>query len=233
MLTADIYDAIYSYKDYEAEAISFLQIAEETLGRPPDSLLDMGCGTGKHLELFARRVPVVAGVEINPTYLDKARRLLPDLRLEQGDIRTANLNQTFDVVTCLFAVIGYMTTTEQLQKAITNMARHLNPGGLLIVEPWLEPDAVRPPKLDVAQVTAGEMTVTRHSRLEKVSPNTSRMEFHYLCGTAQEIRYHFEVLDHGLFTRGELMEAARGAGLTPVYDASAGPSQRGLLLAGR
>lgn len=52
VITADIYDAIYAYKNYDAEADAILRLAGESLGRQANSLLDMGCGTGKHLARF-------------------------------------------------------------------------------------------------------------------------------------------------------------------------------------
>lgn len=140
---------------------------------------------------------------------------MPDVALHEGDIRTIEIGRPFDVVTCLFSVIGYMLTLEDLRDAVGNMARHLIPGGILIVEPWLDPEAIRPPEVTVSQAAIGDMRVTRHSRLEKTGLGTSRMEFHYLCSTPAEVRYHLEVLDHGLFTRDELMSACTAAGLTP------------------
>ena len=50
-----------------------------------------------------------------------------------------DLGCRFDVVTCLFSSIGYVGTVERLDQAIATMAAHLEPGGTLIVEPWLSP----------------------------------------------------------------------------------------------
>ena len=57
--------------------------------------------------------------------------------LEVADMTSFDLGRRFDVVTCLFSSIGYVGTAERLDQAIATMAAHLEPGGTLIVEPWL------------------------------------------------------------------------------------------------
>lgn len=70
---------------------------------------------------------------------------MPNIPLHEADMRTFDLGRTFDVVTCLFSSIGYFTELDDMQAAIGNMASHLAPGGVLIVEPWIHPDGwVRP-----------------------------------------------------------------------------------------
>ena len=64
------------------------------------SLLDVACGTGKHLEHLQHHYRV-AGVDISPAMLDVARRRLPGVPLHVGDMVDFELGRTFDVVTCL------------------------------------------------------------------------------------------------------------------------------------
>ena len=92
------------------------------------SLLDVACGTGKHLELF-RSWYEVAGIDLNADLVAIARERLPDVRLEVADMTAFDLGRRFDVVTCLFSSIGYVGTVERLDQAIATMAAHLEPGG--------------------------------------------------------------------------------------------------------
>ncbi|MCQ9362278.1 class I SAM-dependent methyltransferase, partial [Corynebacterium sp. 153RC1] len=135
--SAAIYDAVYSFKDYadESERLRAL-IAERSPGA--STLLDVACGTGKHLEQL-RSWYEVSGVDLDPELLGIARERLGDVDLRTGDMTDFALDGQFDVVTCLFSSIGYVGTVERLGSAITAMATHLNPGGVLIVEPWLTP----------------------------------------------------------------------------------------------
>ncbi len=55
-----------------------------------------------------------------------------------------DLATTYDAVTCLFSAIGYVRTADRMQRAVACMARHVKPGGVLIVEPWLTPQDWKP-----------------------------------------------------------------------------------------
>ena len=62
------------------------------------SLLDVGCGTGRHLE-YLRSHYEVAGVDISEQLLAQARKRLPGVPLYLGDLRSFDLGRRFDVVT--------------------------------------------------------------------------------------------------------------------------------------
>ena len=63
--TADVYDAFYDAlgKDYEWEARKVLRLVRRHRPRPR-TLLDVACGTGRHLEVFARSLRCV-GVDLD------------------------------------------------------------------------------------------------------------------------------------------------------------------------
>ena len=80
--SARIYDAVYSFKDYRAEAERVHELIQE---RSPgaSSLLDVACGTGKHLEQFRRWYPDVAGVDLDEGLVEVARERLDDVPLSR------------------------------------------------------------------------------------------------------------------------------------------------------
>src|SRR5688500_10199856 len=125
--SAEFYDALYSWKDYPAEAERIRAVVSE---RAPSaaSLLDVACGTGHHLS-HLRSWYSVEGVDVEPSLLAVAKERLPGVPFHLGDMRTFNLGRRFDVVTCLFSSIGYMQTPEDLLHALVNMAGHLAPDG--------------------------------------------------------------------------------------------------------
>ena len=137
--TAHLYDAIYSFKDYAAEAELLHELVEE---RAPGArtLLDVACGTGKHLAEL-RAWYEVEGVDVDPALLAIARDRLPGVPLNEGDMVDLDLGREFDVVTCLFSSIGYVATEERLALASAALACHVAPGGLLVIEPWILPSA--------------------------------------------------------------------------------------------
>jgi SAM-dependent methyltransferase len=107
--TAHLYDLLYSFKDYEAESAALVALIR---GRNPSasSLLDVACGTGRHLELLRPAFPDVAGVDLEPGLLEVARARLPEVSLSLADMRTFDLGRAFDAVTCLFSSVGYLMT---------------------------------------------------------------------------------------------------------------------------
>lgn len=139
------YDALYDArgKDYDHEARVLLELAA-TRGGAARSLLDVACGTGRHLASFAGQVDEVVGTDDSAEMLTiAAARLGPGVPLHEADLRGFELDRTFDVVTCLFSSIGHVEDAEELDVAIATMARHVAPGGLLLIEPWLTPGQVR------------------------------------------------------------------------------------------
>jgi len=138
--SAHVYDLIYSFKDYETEARDLVALIRQ---RNPDvrSLLDVACGTGRHLERIRPDVSDVAGVDLDAGLLSVARERLPGVPLTQSDMRSFDLGRTFDAVTCLFSSVGYLRDDDELRAAIGRMAAHLNPGGVLVVDGWVRPDA--------------------------------------------------------------------------------------------
>lgn len=129
------YDAIYAWKDYRAE-VERLDTAIRARHPEARTLLDVACGTGKHLELLRDRYRV-EGADLDPEMLEIARgRLGPGVPLHLSDMVDFDLGQRFDVVTCLFSSVAYARTPHRLGAAVEAMARHLATGGLLVIEPF-------------------------------------------------------------------------------------------------
>jgi SAM-dependent methyltransferase len=128
-LHARHYDLIYADKPYAAEA-AFVAAHLPAGGR----LLDLACGTGRHARAFAEQGWEVTGVDYSPDLLERARAAAPELRFVEADMRTLDLDERYDAVTCLFDSIGYPQTDEGVVAALASARRHLAPGGVLAVE---------------------------------------------------------------------------------------------------
>ena len=84
--------------------MSAMRLREEALrSRLPaaKSLLDVACGTGAHLETFAKLFEHAEGLEFAPAMREIAERRLPGLAVHGGDMRGFDLGRAFDAVTCL------------------------------------------------------------------------------------------------------------------------------------
>ena len=209
---AEYYDAIYHFKDYPKEAREVLRLAARYFGRRPQSLLDVGCGTGVHLAEFRKRLSV-AGVDVSPDMLRVARhRLGKGVRLVQGDMRRFSVDSRFDVVTCLFSAIAYMRTRRDRDLAIANFYRHLKDGGVALVEGWVLPERWRGRGGDLVTYEDHRVRVARMTSSRREG-NVSVVEYQFLVGERGKPIRHFREVDRSpLVTAEEMLGSFRRAG---------------------
>lgn len=226
---ADLYDPIQRArgKDYDAESRKLVAWIERR--RPgAATLLDVACGTGQHLARPRERFRV-EGVDLDEGMLGRARaRLGPHVPLHRADMVELDLGRRFDVVTCLFSAIGYVRTVPGLRRAIGAMARHLEPGGLLVVEPWIRPDDWRVGTLHASFVDEPELKVARLVLSDRRG-RRSVSDMHFLVATPHGVQRLREKLVMGLFADPEYRAAFEAAGLRVEYD-PVGLEQRGVFL---
>ncbi len=104
-------------------------------GNPIDSLLDLGTGTGRMLELLSGRYRHAIGVDASRDMLSVARANLDKSRITTASVRHADIlnlpfeGQDFDLVT-IHQVLHFF---DQPDIAITEAARMLRPGGRLVI----------------------------------------------------------------------------------------------------
>lgn len=211
--SAPVYDLIYeaSGKDYAAESADVDALIQ---ARDPGArrLLDVGCGTGGHLRHLRAHYDVF-GVDLDPHMLAEARKHLGEIPLVEADMRTLALGTAFDAVICLFSVVGYMRSTAELDTAIGALARHLRPGGVLIVDGWVRPDAWREGSTFVQVATSDEMKVARVGRSRR-DGTTTHLEMHYLIATTEAVDHLVEHHALTLFSPQDYETALERAGLT-------------------
>ena len=210
--SAAYYDALYSWKDYESEAAE-LRALIRRYNPGASTLLDVACGTGRHVE-FLREDFEVEGLDLDANLLEIARERNPGCTFYAGDMVDFDLGRTYDVVTCLFSSIGYVQTTEKLETATRTMANHLEPGGVLMIEPWLTPAAFQEGHMGILAVDEPDLKIARMDTTRRTG-DLSILDFEYLVGTSGEIEHFTETHRVGLFTDEDHLDAMRRSGLEP------------------
>ena len=223
--SAHLYDLVYGFKDYEQEARDLVAVVRE---RNPEasSLLDVACGTGEHLLLLRPSFDHVEGVDVEPDMLAVARAKLPDVVFTEGDMRTFDLGRTFDAVTCLFSSVGYMADVGQLRAAVARMAAHLAPGGVLVIDGWIRPDAWLPAGSVMAQAETDEDTAVARVVRSRRDGDRTHLEMRYLVAT----RDGFDTIEENhvltLFADEDYRSAFEAAGIDPeVVPGPMGPDR--------
>jgi len=228
--TARYYDRIYAFKDYAGETEAVASIVDGELRTGGRRLLDVACGTGLHLEHLKARFDT-EGLDVSPELLEVARERNPGLTFHEADMRSFTLDTRYDVITCLFSSIGYMTTLKDLHTAIERMAAHLVSGGLLIVEPWLTPDAWSPNTVHGLYIDEPELKIARVNT-SLTEGHVSVFDLHHLIGTPEGTEHVVEHHELGLYTVEQMTEAFVAAGLDVRHDPE-GLTGRGLYVAKR
>lgn len=138
---AQYYDLLYSTKDYEGEAQYIDEVIKKYINNA-DTILDLGCGTGKHAKILARKGYQVHGIDRSENMLIRAKKSVGNedsIEFSCADLQEFNLNKTFDVVTALFHVMSYQITDEGIDKIFLGIRKHLNKGGIFLFDCWYGP----------------------------------------------------------------------------------------------
>lgn len=225
---ADVYDAVYAWKDYPAEARRIRQLVRRYARRRARRLLDVGCGTGAHLRYLAREFDVV-GLDRSAPMLRIARERLPSIRFVRAPMERFRLRERFDAITCLFSTIGYVRSENDLRRTIARLAEHLEPGGVVILEPWLFPSSYHAGAVHLGSYGSKRFPIARMNLAERRGAR-SIMDMHYLVGDRTGVRHWVERHDMGLFSRGQYRHALEAAGLRPVFLPRGFTGDRGLFV---
>jgi hypothetical protein len=108
------------------------------------------------------------------------------------------------------------------------MAAHLEPAGVLAIEPWFTPDGWCPNTVYALYVDEPELKIARIST-SLIQSGMSVFDLHYLIGTPKGTEHVVEHHELGLFRTGEMVSAMEQAGLRVKYDEE-GITGRGLYM---
>lgn len=228
--SAKCYDRLYAHKDYAGESDQLRALIQERQTKQSLKLLDVACGTGLHID-HLKAYFNVQGLDICEELLEIARKRNPEVTFHIGDMTNFDIGTQFDIVICLFSAIGYVRTLRRLRLAIRSMARHLEPGGLLIVEPWFTPENWHPNTVHSLFIDDPELKIARVST-SFTQGKLSVLDLHHLIGTPEGTEHVVEHHEMGLFETREMVAVMEGENLNVEYDPE-GLTGRGLFLGSR
>lgn len=120
-------------EEYEEEAAAYAAIMRSACVKPPRTVLELGSGGGNNASFLKRHISMTL-TDMSPAMLDVSRKLNPECRHLQGDMRSLRLGEVFDAVFTHDA-ISYMTTRTDLRRAMKTAFIHCRPGGAALFIP--------------------------------------------------------------------------------------------------
>ena len=133
---------------------------------PGATVLDVGCGPGRHALELARRGYIVHGVDLSPEFIDLARGAAAaesvPATFEVLDVRDLEVDGAYDALICLcqggFGLLG----GEEDAAVLGRLARAVRPGGGVVVSAFhsyfalrhLEPEETFDPRTGVLHEVA-------------------------------------------------------------------------------
>lgn len=206
------YDALYvKDKEYAPEAAKVKELLAGHGVPPQADLLVLACGTGGHIPYFKDDYNV-SGLDLSEDMLALARRKFPGIGFHLGNLIDFKLEMDFDAVVCLYGSIGFVRTVDNLRASMKRIAAHLRPDGVALITPWSTMEDFH----DIIVVDAADQSDLKIARMEHVclkEPKIVEVTFHHLLGQNNEVTYHKQSMEIGLFSREEYISAMTDAGL--------------------
>lgn len=119
--------------DYTEESAYFAGLLARAAALPVREVLELGSGGG-HVAFHLKRSFTVTLCDLAPAMIEASRRLNPECEHLVGDMRALRLGREFDAV-LIHDAIDYMTTEDDLARAIATAFAHCRPGGVAVFAP--------------------------------------------------------------------------------------------------
>lgn len=130
---ADWWQLFSPVEEYADEAASFVKILRDNCAAPCRTVLELGAGAGSNAFYLKKEFELTL-VDISPEMLAESRKINPESEHTAGDMRFVRLNRHFDAV-FIHDAICYMTTEDDLRRAIETAFVHCKPGGIALIAP--------------------------------------------------------------------------------------------------
>ncbi len=220
-LWRDFYHCMFSPKDFQC-ADEQTSAMLNLLGLMPESVLDLGCGPGRHSLPLARSGCAVTAIDTSAFLLQRLREQLQqhnaaenddlEINIEQADMRTFSRPQAFDLVVCLWSSFGYFEASEDNQQVLQQCHDNLRSGGRLVIDVAGKEILLRQLQpVHADEFDDGSLLITRPVLLD----NMTRMEVEWLLIRADDTLARTQ-FTHFIYSASELEQMLRQTGFSAV-----------------
>lgn len=163
---ARFYDDFYKQKEYTKEVEYVLALVQNAGRKRPASVLDIGCGTARHLIPFLKQGLRATGFDLSSTMIASAKKNLEHERLsaaiQVGDARTYRDGNKYDLVVSMFAVLGYLNSNDDFLKGLETARAHMHEASSFVFDVWFGPAVLhQKPETRVQEFTSHGLKTIR------------------------------------------------------------------------
>lgn len=149
------------------------------------SILDIGCGTGEHINRLSKYGYYCIGIDNSEDMLKIARSRFPDSgRFEYASMQEFNYFEEFDMAISLFGSFNYLIDDKDINKVLLNTWKALKPNGIGLFEIWnsFPIDIIQEKPLSHISTTLYNNTLIRRERGFSIidTPGKTVVEVNYL-----------------------------------------------------
>jgi ubiquinone/menaquinone biosynthesis C-methylase UbiE len=190
--------------DYAEEADFAHSLLAEPARTIPATLLELGSGGGNNASHLKAHFKMTL-VDVSDGMLDLSRSLNPECEHTQGDMKSLRLGRVFDAV-FIHDAIMYMTTQDDLSRALETARCHCKPGGVAL----FMPDVIQETFVSLTTHGGHDSTTGDGRSIRYIewtfdpdpSDNTYTVDFAYLLREAQgPVRVVHDTHVFGIFPR--------------------------------
>ncbi|MFO8017778.1 MAG: class I SAM-dependent methyltransferase [Promethearchaeia archaeon] len=133
--TPKLWDELTANQDrFQKQSKKILDIVGKIFPTYSISLLDVGCGTAGHFDLYTDRGIKCTGVDLNPNMIKYARRKYPETEFYIQDMKDLTFQEDFQVITCLNSTFLYNITNKEIISTLKSFQKALVSEGILIID---------------------------------------------------------------------------------------------------
>ncbi len=163
------------------------------LKKETPAILDLGCGTGEHLNQLKRYGVKCTGIDNSAAMLAVARKRFPrDIEFEDSDLRTFDYYSRFDLIMSLFGSMDYLIEDSDVDSLFWNTWRAMKPDGYGLFEVWNSYPIRKiksKPMSPVSQIKYEDKFISRHrgfNMLESGEKTVVKVDYRYEVQTKEK-----------------------------------------------
>jgi len=186
---------------------------------PPTTILDLGCGPGRHALPLARAGYQVTALDLSPTLLDRARAREGELQPNSphpidwvhADMRQFSAPSKFDLILSMWTSFGYFDDPADDLRVLEQCYNNLRPGGQLLIDVAGKETICRNIQpVHLTEYDNGDLLIER----PVLEHNMTRYSNQWLL--LRDGRYHEAHWHHNLYSGQELTDRLRSMGFANV-----------------